>query len=97
MSTEQLNFFTRTRRSDPASSLRAEQRMRESGALKGQTLAVHELLKFNPCKTSKELGQIGPLDRYQVARRLADLHRNGRALQIERLKGDCLWYSLISL
>jgi DNA-binding MarR family transcriptional regulator len=82
----------RSRRSDPSSSQRAEEKMRASGALKGQQLIALSMVRANPGRTSKELGSIGPLDRYQVARRLPELEAMNLVYRVESDVEDCRWW-----
>lgn len=70
---DRVQSVPRTASGDPVSSERAEIRMRESGRMRSQALTVLEMIKANPGLTSKQLGAIGPLDRYQVARRTPEL------------------------
>lgn len=83
----------RSRTSDPASSKRAEQRIRESGALRGQQKIALDLVKEFPGKSSKELSHLGTLDRYQMARRLSDLFHANLVWRQEREKDDCAWFA----
>lgn len=53
---------------------------------------VLELVTKNPGKTSKELGELGTLDRYQVARRLSDLHNAGLVRKEEVGSNDVTWF-----
>lgn len=82
----------RSRNTDPVSSHRDEERMKRSGAIVGQCLVALEMVKQYPGRTSKELGKIGPLDRYQVARRLADLRDRDLVYRVEYEVGDCRWW-----
>ena len=68
--------------------------MVKTGALVGQCLTVWNLVKENPGKTSKQLGEIGPLDRYQVARRLSDLFHANKVRRVEIGNSDCQWFSI---
>jgi hypothetical protein len=60
--------------------------MRASEALKGQQLIALSMVKSNPGRTSKELGSIGPLDRYQVARRLPGFQQVAKLQTAEGFK-----------
>lgn len=82
----------RSRVSDPLSSHRAEQRMRDSGGLRGQAKVALELVKQFPGRSSKELAELGTLDRYQIARRLSDLLHAKKVYRIEPEGEDCKWY-----
>jgi hypothetical protein len=91
-----FNFTApRSRRSDPASSKRAEDQLRQSGALNGQLLTAYEAMKRHPGKSSRETAEITGLDRYMLARRYADLFRTGKALKVEIGKRDVLWYAIL--
>jgi|SRR5688572_19612918 len=85
----------RSRRTDPASSRRAEDQLRQSGALKGQTLTAYEAMKRHPGKSSKQTAGVTGLDRYMLGRRYADLFNSGKALKVEIGKRDCLWYAIL--
>jgi predicted HTH transcriptional regulator len=65
------------RRTDPDSSKDAAWEMDWSGARGKQMGQVYELLSRLPGRTSLELAQHSGLDRYQIARRLADLEHAG--------------------
>lgn len=66
--------------------------MRSSGAMGRQAKVALEMIKANPGKSTKELGEIGPLDRYQVARRCPELREAKLVWRLEQDEGDCLWY-----
>lgn len=83
----------RTRATDPQSSHRAEQQVRSSGVLRGQAKTVLNLVTKFPGRTSKQLADLGPLDRYQIARRTADLRRLGLIYRFDPDEGDCQWYA----
>jgi hypothetical protein len=70
---DRVQAIPRTASGDPVSSERAEIRMRESGQMRSQALEVLELVKQFPGRTSKQLGELGSLDRYRIARRLPEL------------------------
>ena len=63
---------------DPSSSHEAAQEITESGTRSAQCRAALELVRANPSSTSLELANLGDLDRYQLARRLADLRNAGQ-------------------
>lgn len=65
------------RKSDPASSHIAAQRMVDTDAIGEQQRLVLDLVKRYPNHTSDELAGLGRLDRYQLARRLPELERDG--------------------
>ena len=70
---DRVQSVPRTRSSHPVSSEKAEIRARESGQMRSQALEILEMVKANPGRTSKELGTLGRLDRYRIARRLPEL------------------------
>lgn len=82
--------------SDPASSYRAVRELQESGQLKAQRDMVLLLVLEHPGSTSFGLAFVSDhLDRYQVARRLADLEHMGLVEKRENPKGpheDVVWY-----
>jgi len=69
-----------SRRTDPRSSFLAEQGINEDGSRESQQQFLLRLVKHRPGLTSMELSKLCELDRYQVARRLADL-KNGKLLE----------------
>lgn len=71
----------RARRSDPATSHIAAERMRESGALGKQTAAVLEAVRRWPGSTAVEIAQRAEIDRHAVSRRLPEL---AKLVQIRR-------------
>jgi predicted HTH transcriptional regulator len=70
-----------SRRDDPVSSHLAEREINRSGSRKTQQIIIYELVKMYPGSTSRELTQWCDLDRYQIARRLADLKNMGLVRQ----------------
>lgn len=80
-----------SRKSDPASSARAATELVESGRHTSQCQEVWTALALaGPC-SSKELAKRSGLDRHMVARRCADLLRQGRVTRTQEGKGDCVW------
>ena len=72
---------------DPQSSHTAAQRVTKSGARKAQAEIVFELVTANPESTAVELlaaQAAGPaaLGEYQIRRRLTDLLKKGRIIQV---------------
>ncbi|MHC1728541.1 MAG: winged helix-turn-helix domain-containing protein [Syntrophobacteraceae bacterium] len=65
------------RNTDPVTSKLAAKEMIDSGKLSSQAASVFAAVKKYPEKTSLELTRCCPLDRYQIARRLADLQNAG--------------------
>lgn len=80
-----MTFPPSVRKSDPLSSYEAEQRITKSGARQTQCEIVLDGLRRYPRHTSAELARRLGLDRYMVARRLADLadEKIGKARKIE--------------
>jgi hypothetical protein len=72
-----------SRRTDPISSKEAETEINRSGARETQQREILQTVIDSPGRTSLELAQISRFDRYQIARRLADLHRKGLVRQGE--------------
>ena len=91
--------------SDPATSHRAEQRCRDSGAMGSHRAVVEALLRRNPGRTASGLTVIAPGEsvsglsndfhecRKQIRRRLTDLKNAGRARR-ESVEGEseALWF-----
>ncbi len=95
---QSLNFgVPRSRRDDPLSSKRAAEQMDRSGTLRGQRKIALDLVKQFPGKTSKELAELGTLDRYQLARRLPELATMGLLLEVADSirKTDLKWYAIL--
>ena len=67
----------KARTSDPDSSHHAARKMIDSGAARLHGEIVMEAVRKNPRLTSAELAAHCDLDRYQIARRLPDLEREG--------------------
>lgn len=84
----------RSRESDPRSSKRAESDMKRNGTIRGQALIVLQLVRDAPGRSSKELGTMGSLDRYAVARRLPELRDAGLVRSESRSKNDVAWFPL---
>lgn len=82
----------RSRRNDPASSHRAEERVRTTGAMRGQRKIAFGLVKQYPGKSSKELARLGSLDRYQLARRLPELLEMKMITRTENGSEDVRWW-----
>jgi len=82
------------RKTDPQSSKRAAREIEKSGVLRGQRKLALDLVKQYPGKTSKELSQLGTLDRYQLARRLPELALEKLIKRTEHQAEDCRWWPL---
>lgn len=84
--TEQLTFANSApiaATADPATSHEAAAALTASGARDMQKRRVLAALRKFPFVTSAELAQMGHLDRYECARRLPDLERDGLAVRQE--------------
>lgn len=87
------------RNTDPVSSHEAAEELTDSGKRENQNATVTELVKNHPGFTSLELSRICDLDRYQLARRLADCDRlTVKKGAIRRCtigkRSACTWYPL---
>jgi RIO-like serine/threonine protein kinase len=69
--------FPRARRDDARSSHDAAAAIESSGTARLQAERVLAALRKYPNSTSRELAQYARLDRYEVARRLPELHEAG--------------------
>ena len=76
---EPLAAPAQTRRTDPSTSHEAAQRVNASGQAKRNMERVVDLVYASPGSTSRELSELPTcdLDRYEVARRLADAEHAG--------------------
>ena len=94
---DRVQAVPRSASGDPVSSERTEIRARASGAMKGQAIAVLELVKSRPGLTSRELAGIylgrPQLDRYQIARRLPELLSAGLVTRTDEEKESRWWPS----
>jgi len=70
-----------SRVNDPISSHLAEEEINRSGVRENQQEIVYKIVKRFPGLTSRELTQACDLDRYQIARRLADLENSGHVIK----------------
>ena len=81
------------RRTDPASSHDAAERVRKTGAASRQRERVIDLVYMHPGKTSKELAELcQDLDRYQIARRLPEAEKAGEVKRKAAGRNECRWY-----
>jgi predicted HTH transcriptional regulator len=64
-----------SRINDPASSHEAEVEVNRSGVRRAHQEIILSTVRRHPGRTSKELTEFCNLDRYQIARRLADLEK----------------------
>ena len=89
---DRVQAVPRSASGDAPASERAENKMRESGKMRGQALAVLTLVKRFPGYTSKELAsESWPLDRYQLARRLPELLSAGLVTRTDE-KVESRWW-----
>ena len=82
----------RSRTKDPLSSKRAEADAKHSGVMRGQRVIALSMVEANPGETSKRLGEIGPLDRYQLARRLPELLKMKLVRTTQNGSEDLRWF-----
>ena len=87
------------RREGPESSKRAAASVTASGERQRQLDSVLQAVNDTPGQTSRDLvvyvhteGRTRVLDRYQVARRLPELQRQGLIHSVEQEHGDKLWW-----
>lgn len=77
-----LNLFSpASRRTDPKSSHSAERGVNQSGSREIQQKLIYDYVQSWPGRTSLEMTERLDLDRYQIARRLADLKNAGLVYQ----------------
>ena len=81
-----------SRKTDPESSRRAAREIERSGVLKGQRLIALRLVEQYPGRTSKELSQLGTLDRYQLARRLPEMVKENHLRVTQEGSEDQRWW-----
>lgn len=65
------------RATDPAPSHEAAEHMNASGKRKKQQMAALDMVRRHPGLTADELADFGPLDRYQLNRRLPEIETAG--------------------
>ena len=81
---KQLNLFRPvSRKTDPASSKAAEAEINRTGSRRAQQEIILEYVRQSPGDTSLEMSDKLCLDRYQIARRLADLKNAGFVYQAD--------------
>lgn len=83
------------RRTDPASSEAAAQKMIDSGAIESQAKRVWKAMLKNPGHTSKQLALLSHLDRHMFGRRCSGLQRKGHAVEIRRGNRELKYYAII--
>lgn len=83
----------RSRTADPVSSKRAEAQVNRTGVMRGQRMIALSLVEANPGSTSKELANLGTLDRYQLARRLSELRTMKLVRTTQTGNEDLRWWS----
>lgn len=74
----------RARRSDPESSAAAYEAHKSGGKVQRNLDRVLHLIARHPAMTTRELAALAEWDRYEVARRAADLKRLGYATHSSR-------------
>lgn len=80
----QLDFYPpASHKNDPVSSFIAEEKVTKSGKRKANINKVYNGLKEYPSCTGAELAHYLNMDKYEVRRRLNDLHKLGKANQGE--------------
>lgn len=62
--------------------------------MRGQALIALELVKQFPGRSSKELADLGTLDRFQLARRLPELKAMGKVRTTQTGKDDQKWWAV---
>lgn len=82
----------RSRTNDPASSKRAEESAKRSGTMRGGRVLAMELVEKYPGRTSKQLAELGTLDRHMLAKRLPELRAMGLARTTQIGNGDLQWW-----
>ena len=81
-----------SRKTDPESSRRAAREIEQSGVLKGQRKICLELVNQYPGRASRELSQLGTLDRYQLARRLPEMVKENHLRVTQEGSEDQRWW-----
>lgn len=76
--TQTLIATPAARNSDPHTSHLAAEAITDSGERGCQQQSVESLVWRYPYRTSAELAMFGPLDRWQIARRLSEIETAGR-------------------
>jgi len=89
-----FNFESLSRRSDPPSSKRAAREVMESGTVKNHEDIIIDLLRMYPGRTTKQLAELGPLDRVQIARRMKKLEEKNLVKRTCEGSGDCKWWKV---
>ncbi len=82
----------RARRHDPPSSHRAADQAEADGTIGRQAQRALWIVRRWPGRSSLTLATIGPLDRYQLARRLPELERAGLVRRVQAGAGDIRWW-----
>jgi hypothetical protein len=89
-----FNFDSLSRRSDPKSSKAAARKIVESGAKKAHEEIILDLVTIYPGRTSKQLAELGPLDRVAIARRLKAMEERKVLRRTQEGKEECRWWKL---
>lgn len=63
--------------------------------MRGQALIALELVKQFPGRSSKELADLGTLDRFQLARRLPELKAMGKVKVSQNGSEDQKWWAVL--
>lgn len=97
MNQTSFSFSPASRNTDPVTSHLAEQEVTKTGKRQTQAEIVLEAVRNYPGRTSFELTQYCPLNRYQIARRTADLEtlgkiRKGPEVLRMRKTPEVTWY-----
>jgi len=88
-----FNFTApRSRRSDPASSRRAERDFVESGGPKRHADIIMDLVRQYPGWTAKQLGTLGVLKFEQIDRRTKEMEEAGRIRRVANGSEDLRLY-----
>jgi hypothetical protein len=84
-----LNFETRplSRRDDPASSMKAAERVARRGQLRSQKDRILAAIEAHPGSPAWILAEYVGMQAYDVRKRTADLRREGRAYSVGGTKG----------
>jgi len=68
--------------------------MRSSGAMVSQRLLCLDLVKKYPGRSSKQLAELGGLDRTIPGRRLKELESQKHVKRTQAGNDDCLWWAV---
>lgn len=82
----------RTRTGDPASSHRAEAGAKRSGQMRGGRVIAMGLVDRYPGRSSKQLAELGKVDRHMLGRRLPELLKMQLVRTTQIGSDDLLWW-----